>query len=470
MTALLVAVVLVGSLLLVHVSMRARPLRKQCPLNVDGGLPLPEVGQISSVFSLTALFGAYLGIYLLLGMPALFGLAAGTLSGLLLLRHWMLKRGTQSFEDFLASVVAASTSNGGFLALALALTQCAYATSELLILKDLAHIALGIGTSSATLFAVATATIGYFYVVRGGYLALFRTDVLQFVFVASMGVLALIMLPHRQQGVTLPVVWTPRPGYWVLPWFLPSSIIYIYHFLVATIMGFAFLMTSPDAWKRVHLVTIVKEHSRARFPIFIFASAVPFVVLIVLGLRVGQIPDGRVSLSALFQGAVSSEYLYLAIAISLIGCFLSAFNSALLLAVHVTLVAQRRQKNERSEMSRFHMLIAAAFVVIFFLFSGLAKFGNAYLLGNFLLGPYLSIAAIQLSTGARPSRLPNNALPWLLIPGNVIWFVAFATTHPDVNSALTFEINTVPYSIVLFVVTAAISAFLVQRASFHGVH
>jgi len=461
MTALAVAVVLMASLLLVHWSMRSEPL-PALPLNVDGGLPLPEIGQISSVFSLTALFGAYFAIYLLLGIPALAGLAVGTLIALLLLRHWIVARKKKSFEGYLASIVTPSVVNGRLLALALAGTQCAYATSELLILKDLAHVALGIGTSTATFFAVATAIIGYFYVVRGGYMALFRTDVIQFLFVAAMGTLALIMLPASETHYRTHVIWASRPGYWIAPFAMPSWLLAIYHFALAMVMSFAFIMTSPDAWKRVHLVTRVKANTRTRFPIFILASALPFILLVVLGLRIEPIPDGRVSLSTLFDGTVSNEYLFLAIAVSLIGCFLSAFNSALLLSVHVTLVGQRRRNEQRPETPRFHALMAAALMAIFLVFSGFAGFGNAYLLGNFLLGPYLSIAAVLLATGAKPDRLPNMAVPWLLVLGNVVWFLSFVKSHPDVNGASTFEVNSIPNSILLFVVIL-VAATLMKR-------
>ena len=53
MAGLVVAALLGLSLFIVHFSLRARPMPKDYPLNVDEGLPLPELAQSSTVFSLT---------------------------------------------------------------------------------------------------------------------------------------------------------------------------------------------------------------------------------------------------------------------------------------------------------------------------------------------------------------------------------------------------------------------------------
>ena len=144
MPGLLVAVLLIASLLLVHFSLRTQPMPKERPLNVDEGLPLPEVGQASTVFSLTALFGAYFGIALLLGLPALTGLAVGTALGLLLIRYWINLNGPKRFEDFLFGILKGHKGNAVVYALAVSGIQCAYAASELLILREIAKVSLGI--------------------------------------------------------------------------------------------------------------------------------------------------------------------------------------------------------------------------------------------------------------------------------------------------------------------------------------
>ena len=112
MPGLVVAVLLISSLLLVHLSLRARPMPKERPLDVDEGLPLPELCQSSTVFSLTALFGAYFGIALALGLPALIGLAFGTVLGLFLIQYWIDKKQPERFETFLFSSLGAEPISG----------------------------------------------------------------------------------------------------------------------------------------------------------------------------------------------------------------------------------------------------------------------------------------------------------------------------------------------------------------------
>src|ERR1051325_5792897 len=167
---------------------------KTQPLNVDEGLPLPEAGQASTVFSLSALFGAYFGIASVLGLPALTGLAFGTVVGLFLVRYWIVRRPSQRFEDFLFVLFQGNEKNAVVYAMLLSLVQCAYAGSELLILREVAKTALGLKSEQATLVAIGVAIIGYFYVLFGGYMAVFRTDVLQFFLVGIMALAASVFL------------------------------------------------------------------------------------------------------------------------------------------------------------------------------------------------------------------------------------------------------------------------------------
>src|ERR1041385_5881661 len=116
MPGLVVAVILGTSLLLVHFTLRSQPMPPKRPLNVDDNLPLPWLAQTSAVFSLTALFGGYFGVAVALGLPALTGLACGTVLGLFIVRRWIISTlgGTQrgrSFEEFLSRVLAADKSN-----------------------------------------------------------------------------------------------------------------------------------------------------------------------------------------------------------------------------------------------------------------------------------------------------------------------------------------------------------------------
>src|ERR1043165_4952508 len=180
MPGFIVAVVLGFSLLLVHITLRSQPMPASRPLDVDEHLPLPWLAQTSTVFSLTALFGGYFGVAVALGLPAVTGLACGTVLGLFIVRRWINStlgktQGERRFEHFLFKILAGDKSNRAVYVLAIAGIQCVYAVSELLIFRELARVALGLTSEQATLLAVALAIMGYFYVLHGGYMALFRT-------------------------------------------------------------------------------------------------------------------------------------------------------------------------------------------------------------------------------------------------------------------------------------------------------
>src|SRR5579864_402931 len=315
--------------------MRNKPMPVPHPLDVDEGLPLPEAGQASTLFSLTGLFGAYLGIYLILGVPALLGLASGTASGLLLVRNWLRNQKAGSFEGALEGFFADSNQNGVLLGLLLIATQCGYATSELLILREIARVGLGLRPEQATLIALALGTIGYFYVLLGGYMALFRTDVLQFVLVASMGLALLVLVPAA--GQTAAVLRLPRPGYWQVLGLRAGPLLYGYQFVIGLIMGLGFVLASPDAWKRIFLVVDRGRRPR-RFLVFVLAGVLPFALLLPIGSRTPSIPDGAASVGALLGGLLSSNAIFVVAALGLIASFLSAFDSALLSTGQIGLV------------------------------------------------------------------------------------------------------------------------------------
>jgi hypothetical protein len=428
------------------------------PLNVDTGLPLPEVGQASTVFSLTALFGAYLGIYLVLGLPAFVGLACGTVIGLFVVRGWILRHRSETFEDFLLALLGGNSENASVFALAISAAQCAYATSELLILREIARVSLGIRSDHATLLAIAIGIIGYFYVLFGGYAAVFRTDVLQFSLVAAMG---LAYGVHSLSG-NLPSHWTvgiwPRPGYWELPVIgaAVGKTKYVYHFVLGTVMGLGLLAAAPDAWKRVFIVTKFRKKTLLRFLTFIAVGIAPFLVLLPLAASASHIPDGVIDTGKMFAGLVTQNVLFTAVALGLIASFLSAFDSAVLASVHVGLMHWRKQRHIEVEVARFHWLMSTALLVIFLLFSGLISLSNPYLLGNILLGLYAILAGVQVGTGAMPSRLPKNSLLWIVVVSFVSWFIYFWSIVKFPEVPTTYEVNTVPGGVGIFLMVVVL--------------
>jgi hypothetical protein len=457
---LLVAILLISSLLLVHFSIRAQPMPKTRPLDVDEGLPLPEAGQASTVFSLSGLFGAYFGIASVLGLPALAGLAFGTVIALFAIRYWIVSRQPNRFESFLFGLLEGNERNAVVYALLLSLVQCAFAGSELLILREVAKTALGLKSEQATLVAIGVAIIGYFYILLGGYVALFRTDVLQFLMVGMMTLVsgAFLLIRHP------PIAWSarllPRPGYWEVPFVGSGRGVYVYHFVIAAVMGFGCLAASPDTWKRVFQVSKRKSRSKFRFLTFAGVGIAPYLVLFPFVIAIGPIPDGPLKQGLIFLPALSSNLLFVAAALGLVASFLSSFDGALLASVHVGLMLQRKKAKAERELSRFHWLMVAALFTVFFIFKALYHSGNVYLLANFLMGAYALIGGIHLGTRGAVARLPENSLLWIVVIGSAAWLIYFVQAGPP-EIPTTYQLNTVPSGVLLFLLTAATCQLLV---------
>lgn len=462
MAGLIVAALLVSSLLVVHLSLRRQPLPSTRPLDVDTGLPLPEIGQASTVFSLTALFGAYLGIYLILGIPALLGLAAGTVGALLIIRKWIDTRHPESFEAYLSHVLGANTTNATTLALSVSVVQCAFATSEMAILRDFARASLGLRNNQANLLVITLAVIAYFYVLFGGYLAVFRTDLVQFLFVAAMGagVCGVTAFRGLPGGWDTPM--TPRAGYWSIPFLQTGPLLYAYHAFLGAIMGFCFLIASPDVWKRVYLVSRTRQASKRRFVLFLLVGSMPFLLLIPMSAAIRRIPDGTIDANAMWARAASSEGLFVVTAVCLVASFLSAYNGALTLSVHMGLMAHRQVQQVDDETPRFYWLMAVALFVIVCGFASLSSVRNPYILGNLLLGPYAILAGIYFGGRGSVEALPDGGVLWVTTIGSLVWFLYFVP-RGIIDAPSTYQINTVPVAVLIASVVAGVCRFLVAR-------
>lgn len=421
------------------------------PLNVDLGLPLPEIGQASTVFSLTALFGAYLGIYIVLGIPALAGIAFGTVAGLFAIRIWVRKFQISSFEDFLVSVFSGDR-NGGMFAVVVSAAQCAYAASELLILREVNRVALGMRADHATIAAIATGIIGYFYVLFGGYMAVYRTDIVQFALVSLMGLAFGVHLLISGFAPDYGVGPWARAGYWDVPLIGEKAGLwrYAYHFSIGAIMGFGLFAAAPDAWKRVFVVTTLRRSGLVPFLIFVGVGIAPFLLLLPVRFMIPPIPDGEINAYQIFAQFQTSNLIFVGASLGLVACFLSSFNSALLASVHVMLIRQRKYRRVEVELPRFHWLMAIVLVAFFFLFLSLCSLENPYLLGNVLLGPYAIIAGLQTGTGANLERLPPNSVVWISAVGFLLWFVYFVSVVNFPWVPTTYEVNTVPGGALIF--------------------
>jgi hypothetical protein len=471
MPGFIVAVVLGFSLLLVHITLRSQPMPSARPLDVDENLPLPWLAQTSTVFSLTALFGGYFGVAVALGLPAVTGLACGTVLGLFAVRRWIvstLRAAKQTrFEDFLSKILSGDPTNRSVYALGLIACQCLFATSELLILRELARVGLGLKAEQATLLAVGLAILGYFYMLHGGYMALFRTDVVQLLLVGFMAVAASIFLIAKRAEVGWIGSLSPRPGFWELPSFGPHKLIYGYHFLIGTVTGLGVILSSPDAWKRIFQVNRMGQKPRVRTLTFLAVGIMPYLVLLPVAITLSLNVDRSVKRSFTLPPALSDNRIFIAAALGLISSFLSSFDGALLGSVHLGIILNRKVKTaEPSEELRFYVLTMIALGVICLLFvAGIGLFTNPnwigftnpWVLGNMITGFGATIAGVQIGSLGKVYRMRKHWLEWILALGTVGWFIYFIQSPGYAKTPTIDAIKTVPAAIAVCVGTALLA-------------
>ena len=467
------------------------PLKKR-PLDVEDNLPLPWLAQTSTVFSLTALFGAYLGVAVALGLPALMGLALGTVLGLFAVRYWIertlreIEKKRKKFEDFLGAIMSPNKGHTTSFALVVSGIQCVYATSELLILRELAKAALGFKSEQATLLVVSVAIVGYFYVLLGGYLSLFRTDVIQLGLVALMAVTAsvVVLISHSEIGLAAAKFWA-RPGFWKIPSLGAGPALYTYHFLIATVMGCGFMLGSPDTWKRIYQVNkdqIEKQKNtpRARFLTLAGVGTLPYLVLLPVAIAIGTKADPQNTHNFTVPVALENSLLYGAVALGLIASFLSSFNSALLASTHVILVWQRRLWRWRSkrgepkqampEEAKFYAILMVIFIIVCLVFAtGVEllcnpvpdKINNPWLLGGLLMGGYAAVGGLLIGTNGKVFRLRKFNLEFILGVAMVLWVRYFLSSPGYSLRPTVFSINTIPPAVALCVITALVARLLI---------
>lgn len=476
MPGLVVAVILGFSLLLVHFTLRSRPMPPKHPLNVDDHLPLPWLAQTSAVFSLTALFGGYFGVAVTLGLPALIGLACGTVLGLFIVRRWINSklgdtREEQSFEYFLSRILEGEKANRTVFVLFIAGFLCVYATSELLILRELAKVALGLTSEQATLLAFGLAIMGYFYVLHGGYMAVFRTDVVQLLLVGIMAVASgVVVIASYSQVGWADRLW-PRPGFWQLPLLGSGGLLYVYHFIIAAITGLGLILCSPDTWKRVFQVNRTNRKPIVRVLTFVGVGILPYLVLFPVAITLSLNVDRTVRRSFTLPPALSDNRVFVAAALGLISSFLSSFNSAMLASVHLGIMLRRSSLQETdketdSEELPFYRLMMTVLIVICGLFVvGIGLFShpqwigftNPWVLGNIVTGVAAAITGVLIGTAGNISRLPKLTLQWILALGTVGWFIYFLHS-PGFSPTPTIDcINTVPAAVLVCLTTAILS-------------
>lgn len=463
--AVLVGFFFIGTLLFVHYSTRAAPLPEARPLDVDE-VPFPVAGQASTVFSLTALFGAYYGMLIILGAWALLGLVAGTIVALISIRYVTLNTPEERYESFIFGRLRRLSDTLPIVP-PFAVIQLLFAVSELLVLRRVLAVSFGVVPFHATLMATFVAIIGYTYSVTGGYNAIFRTDITQLVFVLIMCGVLLAQFMTGSTKIDIGAVTQRLHGFHQDHWFgdriSAPSVQHVFDFAIAFPMGMTFLLTSPDTWKRVFIVS--RRHRSWHAILYLVAAgALPFLLILPLAFVARPIGSGPIDPLFILQDIGRSRVVMTFTLLGMLSSFLSAFNSAFISAVHLPLLQARCWRPIDVELHRFRYLAGGVFLLIMLVFAAGIGLGNPYSIGNFLLGPYALAGAIVLGLcGGRRAVKPK----WLLgiwVIGLTAWVLFLVPYGTMWATPSTKEANTIPPAMVGFAAVACIT-FLIGKDS-----
>lgn len=424
MIGLAVGLFLIASLLLAHLWVRTEPLKRESPLDVDANLPSPWAGHASSIFSLTALFGAYLAVLVVLGPSALIGVALGGIASLIIIRNAIRRSGANSFEEFLKTrKFSVDPQNNEFSFFLLAATQIGFAISELVILRDLSVHAFSMAPRHATVFALSAALIAYLYSLAGGYGAVFRTDVLQFGFIALMcTAIAVVALPSLTADQVRSLTQPMDISYWSFGMSMPTAVRVLLNFVIGTLTGACFLAASPDTWKRVYLTSRLKNQSS--FYALTIAGGLPFLLLVPAALLVPKVSLATISPFEIVHQASSSRLLLLVVTLGMISAFMSSFDSALITAIHIIMTRKEVRALARGDMAQFHYTAGLCFSAISVgALALISILGNSYFLAAYLLSLYAMVGGKVIGTGVLSQPARAGKIPWPSLAILVGWFI-----------------------------------------------
>ena len=441
------------------------PLSEDRPLDVDRGLPWPEAAQASSVFSLTALFGTFLSLGVLVGFPALVGAAFGSVGALIIVRRAVVHSAATSYEEFvLERLVMPDGRPTGVLNL-LVLTQLGFALSELTILREVAISGLGMLPRHALILGLSVALVAYYYCLIGGYRTLFRADAVQFLAIALMcGVLAFAGIRHIVSGATLhlaervtanPDVWNPGTAAFRTPF--RELLLTTAHVILGLIAGAVYVLASPDTWKRI-FVAVRMRGTQAVFWRLVVAGALPFVCLLPM-MVLAPPTNAQTFVPILFffaeqQLGVRNTLVVLGIT----GTFLSSFAGALLSAAHLVVLSRRGIQRDFREIRTFQIALAASFLVVTFGALALAATTNPFVVAYALVGLYGVTGGMLAGATMVPTRLPSGRANPILSILLTAWALYLA--H-DLEALRVWTIREA--DCVVFAAPLAVIAFLATR-------
>jgi hypothetical protein len=434
-----------ATILFVYFSSRARALQRTRPLDEDR-LPFPALGQASTMFSLTSLFGACFGMFLVLGVYAIAGIAGGTIVGLLLVRT-LISSSAETFEgavyERLQRLAHPSVYAGPLVGV-----QLAFAVSELLLLHSVFLSGLGMLPLYAILFTACVALIGYTYCLIGGYGAVYRTDIVQFVVIA---VMCLALLAYMGTTVTTSTfvaslnlrLQAHHPGHWFADSIPTIFLQRCFDLAIGFLLGITFILSSPDAWKRVFIVSR-QHHGKRSVALLAAAGALPFVLITPVVLAARPSVYGDLDPMFLMRDLSVNRMVFAFSILGMIACFLSAFNSAIISATHLTVLVARTRVAAQDELIRYRYIIALNFAVIIALFIATIGLGNPYALGNLLIAPYGIAGALIAGTRGATVPAPSRFIAWVWALGLLAWTLCLIPHAHILAFATTKQANTIP--------------------------
>lgn len=127
-------------------------------------------------------------------------------------------------------------------------------------------------------------------------------------------------------------------------------------------------------------------------------------------------------------------------------------------AAHLVVVSLRRSAADPrpTTLAHYHWTMAGALLVFSLVFFGLLRFGNAYVLGIFLIGPFAAAAGLLLGTwGLR--RQPRAAALLTALVGSLGAWLSWLLREPHVLAGTdTGQVETIPIGLLPFLVTFAV--------------
>jgi hypothetical protein len=443
---LMVFIFLVALLLISISPIKQWKLSPDNPLDEDR-LRWAEAGYGSATVSLNCLFGASPAILLLIGFTCFAGIVLGVVGGLLIIQMWIdrynYSKDPPGFQYLLFNLrpFESPAVNLAFSTL-LVFCQAGLAVAEMVLLHHVFSVGLGFSQPHATVATWAAACVAYYYCLFGGYQALFRADLLQYIFIVAMGLVIIWLLwreTHSPTTILEAVRAAPNPTRILMA--RHPHLRRLFELLGGFALGTMPVLAAPDAWKRVLIVSrrtskAAPRRRKARLfagPIamslrsaplrLLAAAAVPLVLILPLLTRVrghGLKEHFSFPIRELFALAPPIGVGF--ILLGMIATFMSTFDGALLSATHILIgLGVLPNQAARGGLGRYRVIFGLLFACTFPLLIPLvAWLPNPYSPGALLVVPFAVVSGLLLGTSFGRRRA-TSAMIYVLCPALAFW-------------------------------------------------